>query len=121
MVYLRIQRVFVIGFLEENTEFSFPKKIELKMKMQDFLEDQVAGKYFLNTKGVDFVTWDKNHRKQYTQIDGEVMLCQKANQQFNWHGDFVFVEENNGQHLVDEKHFLSQKEHCLGITFQSLF
>ena len=103
------QRVFVVGFLEENTEFSFPKKIELKMKMQDFLEDQVAGKYFLNTKGVDFVTWDKNHRKQYTQIDGEVMLCQKANQQFNWHGDFVFVEENNGQHLVDEKHFLSQK------------
>ena len=103
------QRVFVVGFLDSNADFSFPEPIDLKMTMQDFLEDQVAGKYFLNTKGVDFVTWDKNHRKQYTQIDGEVMLCQKANQQFNWHGDFVFVEENNGQHLVDEKHFLSQK------------
>lgn len=103
------QRVFVVGFLEGGDEFSFPEKTELKMTMQDFLEDQVAGKYFLNTKGVDFVTWDKNHRKQYTQIDGEIMLCQKANQQFNWHGDFVFVEENKGQHLVDEKHFLSQK------------
>ena len=103
------QRVFVVGFLEGDKKFSFPQKIKLKTNMQDFLEDQVAGKYFLNTKGVDFVTWDKNHRKQYTQIDGEVMLCQKANQQFNWHGDFVFVEENNGQHLVDEKHFLSQK------------
>ena len=103
------QRVFVVGFLDGGANFAFPEPIELKLTMQDFLEDQVAGKYFLNTKGVDFVTWDKNHRKQYTQIDGEIMLCQKANQQFNWHGDFVFVEENNGQHLVDEKHFLSQK------------
>ena len=103
------QRVFVVGFLDGGENFCFPDPIELKLKMQDFLEDRVAGKYFLNTKGVDFVTWDKNHRKQYTQIDGEIMLCQKANQQFNWHGDFVFVEENNGQHLVDEKHFLSQK------------
>lgn len=103
------QRVFVVGFKDGGTDFTFPETTELTTTMQDFLEDQVAGKYFLNTKGVDFVTWEKNHRKQYTQIDGEVMLCQKANQQFNWHGDFVFVEENKGQHTVDEKHFLSQK------------
>jgi DNA (cytosine-5)-methyltransferase 1 len=103
------RRVFVVGFLKGGVEFIFPEPSDLKTTMQDFLEDQVAGKYFLNTKGVDFVTWDKNHRKQYTQIDGDIMLCQKANQQFNWHGDFVFVEENKGQHIVDEKHFLSQK------------
>jgi len=103
------QRVFVVGFLNGGEDFTFPEKTELKIKMQNFLEDNVAGKYFLNTKGVDFVSWDKNHRKQYTQIDGKIMLCQKANQQFNWHGDFIFVEENNGQHLVDKKHFLSQK------------
>ena len=103
------QRVFVVGFRNGGEGFEFPEPTELKTTMQDFLEDQVAGKYFLNTKGVDFVTWEKNHRKQYTQIDGEIMLCQKANQQFNWHGDFVFVEENKGQHIVDEKHFLSQK------------
>ena len=86
-----------------------PQSYMVHRLQEDFLEDQVAGKYFLNTKGVDFVTWEKNHRKQYTQIDGEVMLCQKANQQFNWHGDFVFVEENKGQHIVDEKHFLTSK------------
>ncbi|HCO13465.1 MAG TPA: DNA (cytosine-5-)-methyltransferase [Gemmatimonadetes bacterium] len=103
------QRVFVIGFREGGEDFEFPEPVGLRTTMQDFLEDSVAGKYFLGTKGVDFVTWDKNHRKQYTQIDGEVMLCQKANQQFNWHGDFVFVEENEGQHRVDEKYFLSQK------------
>ena len=103
------QRVFVVGFRNGGEGFEFPEQTVLNTTMQDFLEDQVAGKYFLNTKGVDFVTWEKNHRKQYTQIDGEIMLCQKANQQFNWHGDFVFVEENKGQHIVDEKHFLSQK------------
>ena len=103
------QRVFVVGFRDGGSSFEFPEPVELRTTMQDFLEDSVAGKYFLGTKGVDFVTWDKNHRKQYTQIDGEVMLCQKANQQFNWHGDFVFVEENEGQHRVDEKYFLSQK------------
>ena len=103
------QRVFAVGFRDGGGDFDFPEPVELRTTMQDFLEDRVAGKYFLGTKGVDFVTWDKNHRKQYTQIDGEVMLCQKANQQFNWHGDFVFVGGNDGQHRVDEKYFLSQK------------
>ena len=103
------RRVFVVGFREGGGGFTFPEPVQLRTRMQDFLEDKVAGKYYLGTKGVDFVTWDKNHRKQYTQINGEIMLCQKANQQFNWHGDFVFVEENEGQHQVDEKYFLSQK------------
>ena len=103
------QRVFIVGFLKGGQDFKFPEPIKLNRTMQDFLEDNVSGKFFLNTKGVDFVNWDKNHKKQYTQIDGEIMLCQKANQQFNWHGDFVFVEENKGHDAVGEKYFLSQK------------
>ena len=31
-----------------------------------------------------------NREKSYTQINGDIMLCQKRNQQFNWHGDFIF-------------------------------
>ena len=92
-----------------GADFQFPPPVELRHTMQDFLEDAVAGKYFLGTKGVRFVTRASNHKKQYTQIDGDIMLCQKANQQFNWHGDFVFVDENDGSHRVDEKYFLSQK------------
>ena len=55
---------------------------------------------------------EKNLTKRYTQIDGEVSLCQKKNQQFNWHGDFVFVEENKDMEktMQDlEKYFLSEK------------
>jgi len=109
------ERVFVVGFrkdLKLRKAFSFPDTISLKRKMQDFLVDNVSGKYYLPRKGVDFVTSEKNLTKRYTQIDGDVQLCQKKNQQFNWHGDFVFVEENTDMEktMKDlEKYFLSEK------------
>ncbi len=109
------ERVFVVGFRNDlilEKEFEFPEPIELKTTMKDFLLDNVSGKYYLPAKGVDFVTSDKNLTKRYTQIDGEVALCQKKNQQFNWHGDFVFEEENVDKEktMQDlEKYFLSEK------------
>jgi len=109
------ERVFVVGIRNDlvlNKEFEFPLPVELKTTMKDFLLDNVSGKYYLPTKGVDYVTSDLNLKKKYTQIDGEVALCQTKNQQFNWHGDFVFVEENTNmtQTMEDlEKYFLSEK------------
>lgn len=109
------ERLFVVGFrndLNLDAEFNFPKAIELEKKMQDFLLDNAPGGYFLPEKGVDFVTSEKNLSKRFTQIDGEVQLCQKKNQQFNWHGDFVFqseedAEKNDIPNL--EKYYLSEK------------
>jgi DNA (cytosine-5)-methyltransferase 1 len=66
--------------------------------MQDMLLDNPDSKYFLPEKGITFVTKEKNLTKKYTQIDGKIALCQKANQQFNWHGDFVL-----------DKYYLSEK------------
>lgn len=110
------ERVFVVGFrndLKLKKPFKFPEPIGLNGKtMKDFLMDNVSGKYYLPSKGVDFVTSDKNLTKRYTQIDGEIALCQKKNQQFNWHGDFVFEEENKDKEktMQDlEKYFLSEK------------
>lgn len=110
------ERVFVVGFRNDlvlEKPFEFPKPIDLNGKtMKDFLMDNVSGKYYLPTKGVDFVTSDKNLTKRYTQIDGDIALCQKKNQQFNWHGDFVFEEENTDKQksMQDlEKYFLSEK------------
>ena len=93
------ERLFVVGF-KEKRNFKFPEPIELKIKMEDLLEDVPPLKYFLPEKGVKFVTDPKNLQKRYTQIDGDVALCQKANQQFNWHGDFVSQDI--------EKYFLSE-------------
>lgn len=108
------ERVFVVGFRKDIDfkEFIFPEKKELTKVMQDFLLDNVSGKYYLTKKGVNFVLSDKNLEKRYTQIDGEIQLCQKKNQQFNWHGDFVFEEENKDKEKLMEdldKYFLSEK------------
>lgn len=109
------ERVFVVGFrndLKLKKEFEFPTPIKLEKKMQDFLIDNAPGGYFLPEKGVDFVTDEKNLTKRYTQIDGEIQLCQKKNQQFNWHGDFVFQSEEEAKQKIKvdlEKYFLSEK------------
>ena len=109
------ERVFVVGFRNDlvlEQEFGVPKPFPLEKKMQDFLLENVSGRYYLPEKGVDFVTKEKNLVKRYTQIDGEVQLCQKKNQQFNWHGDFVFVEETKDKEKTMEdleKYFLSEQ------------
>lgn len=111
------ERIFVVGFKKQSIDFTFPSKIKLEHNMQDFLEDYTDSKYYLKEKGVKFVTSSKNKNKRYTQINGDVMLCQKANQQFNWHGDFVFesAEKNDFDHFifdvnkVEEKYYLSSK------------
>ena len=88
------ERLFVVGFNKKRA-FDFPNPIELEITMQDLLEDVVADKYFLPEKGIKFVTDTKNLKKKYTQVNGSVALCQKANQQFNWHGDFVASRSEN--------------------------
>lgn len=108
------ERLFVVGIREDvkKQDFLFPQEIPLEKKMKDFLMDNAPGGYFLPRKGVEFVTKEKNLIKKFTQIDGEVQLCQKKNQQFNWHGDFVFQseEEATQKNIPElEKYFLSEK------------
>lgn len=112
------ERIFVVGFKKKQDSFVFPPPIPLRHTMQDFLQDFTESKYYLRTKGVKFVTSSKNRLKRYTQISGEIALCQKANQQFNWHGDFIFegLEKgiDNDEFVfevkdIEEKYFLSQK------------
>lgn len=113
-------RIFVVGFRKRSwkDDFEYPRRIELESTMQDYLEDYVNSDFYLKEKGVKFVTSLKNQIKSYTQVNGDVALCQKANQQFNWHGDFVFeqaskklkydeqvFEINN----VESKYYLSEK------------
>ena len=118
MAYHRTVSEFCIGF-RRKTEFDFPKPIELKYKMYDFLQDTIDSDYFLGDKGIKFVTSHKNRQKRYTQINGEIALCQKRNQEFNWHGDFVYHPLAQGDEAydefifdvddVEEKYYLSDK------------
>lgn len=96
------ERLFVVGFRSKR-EFKFPEPITLNLTMQDLLVDSPEGGYYLPEKGVNFVTAEKNLSKRYTQVNGQIALCQKANQQYNWHGDFVTTHEDI------EKYYLSDK------------
>lgn len=115
------ERIFCLGF-RQKTDFKYPAPIDLEYKMYDFLEDYIDTKYFLREKGIKFVTSHKNRKKCYTQINGEVQLCQKRNQQFNWHGDFVYHPDSDltssdpafdefifDVRDVEEKYYLSEK------------
>lgn len=115
------ERVYCLGF-KKKTEFKYPAPIELEYVMYDFLEDYTNSKYFLKEKGIKFVTSHKNRIKSYTQINGDIQLCQKRNQQFNWHGDFIFhpqaldeiPDEKFDEFIfdvkdVEEKYYLSEK------------
>ena len=111
------ERIFCIGF-RRPTAFKFPEPIDLEYRMYDFLEDYIDSKFFLKEKGVKFVTSHKNREKCYTQINGDVALCQKRNQQFNWHGDFIYHPLEEGEAYdefvfdvkdVEEKYYLSEK------------
>lgn len=92
------QRIFVVGFKDHSVDFKFPEKQGLRFSMADFLIGKVDAKYNLTPKGVDFIRNKNRLEKKHTQINGEIALCQTANQQYNCIGDFV-----------DSKYFLSEK------------
>ena len=111
------ERVFCVGFKNE-TDFKYPMPIPLMKSIHDFLDEKVDSKYILHEKGVHFITRSINHDKSYTQINGEVQLCQKRNQQFNWHGDFIFHpvlgKESSWECIYDvnqfEEHYFINKD-----------
>ena len=97
-------RLFVVGFKDKNVHFEFPKPMVLKTNLFDYLEDNncVEVKHYLGKKGFEFVTNPKY--KNRARINPSIIQTQKANQQFNWNGDFVFVPYNeisNNKPILD--------------------
>ena len=96
-------RLFVIGIRSDldTLPFVFPEEEELTTCVRDYLDNDVDSKYYLGKKGFEFVTNPKY--KNRAQINSKIMQCQKANQQFNWNGEFVFIPfdriKNNSQIL----------------------
>lgn len=82
------KRLFLVGFKNQDVNFSFPKPIKLRKNLFDFLEDEVDAKHYLGKKGFEFVTNPKY--KNRARVNKPIIQTQKANQQFNWNGDFVF-------------------------------
>lgn len=48
------ERIFIVGF-KEPREFSFPKKMQLKLILKDILQDEVDEKYFLTQQRIEYL------------------------------------------------------------------
>ena len=93
-------RIYCIGF-KNPVDFKYPAPIPLSRTKFDCLDKHIPSNLFLKQKGANFITRSINHEKSYTLVNGDISLCQKRNQQFNWHGDFVFHPLANGE-KIDE-------------------
>lgn len=82
------KRLFVVGLRDKSQTIDFPpQKQNLDTIMADYLEEHVDAKHYLGKKGFAFVTTSPR-----AHINADIIQTQKANQQFNWNGDFVFEE-----------------------------
>ncbi len=110
-------RLFVIGIRNDlnTSNFIFPNEVELTTTVKDYLDENVDAKYYLGQKGFEFVTNPKY--KNRAQINSNIMQCQKANQQFNWNGEFVFVpyEKIKEQKDILEKAYVSTYNGVRGV------
>lgn len=92
------KRLFVVGF-KEDTDFEFPQEKNLTKTMFDFLEDRVKAQFYLGKKGFEFVTNPKY--KNRARVNRDIIQTEKANQEFNWNGDFVFEELDKNKHTSE--------------------
>lgn len=93
------ERIYLIGIrkdLKLKSEFKFPVPVRLHSVVNDFLDANVPAEYYLGRKGFEFVTTHPSR----AQVGSPIMNCQKANQQFNWNGDFIF-EPLSSKHTAD--------------------
>jgi DNA (cytosine-5)-methyltransferase 1 len=113
------KRVFVIGFREDIKVFSIPERTIPAGSIDRYLEKgQVDAKHYLGEKGFKFVTAEKY--KNRARILGNMMQTQKANQQFNWNGDFVFqpLEEVEGNPEIEARAYVGTYKGQKGVIRQ---
>ncbi|MGL6130226.1 MAG: DNA cytosine methyltransferase, partial [Fusobacteriaceae bacterium] len=101
---------YLKDFLLDNNNIFLPKEninfinYEDKKKHQNLSHlsfENWMDPLLLKDSEKKFVTSEEKQKKKYTQINGDVMLTQRACQQYNLHGDFVEYGIN--------KYFLSNK------------
>ena len=88
------KRLYVVGFRNKDIEFEFPKAKKLTLTLNDYLDETIDDKYYFKKKGFEFVTQNP-HR---ARINRKIIQTQKANQQYNWNGDFIFEKLDLNKH-----------------------
>ena len=92
--------------------------MKLSTKLKDYLENVVDSRHYLGKKGFEFVTSPRN--KNRARVNKDIIQTQKANQQFNWNGDFVFepIEKVKDMKEVMERAYVSTWNGVTGVVRQ---
>ena len=112
------KRLFVVGLKDKGLDYKFPNPIELTTTMFDYLEPEVAPRFYLGKKGFEFVTNPKY--KNRARVNRSIIQTEKANQQFNWNGDFVFEPLSKEKHNEEilERAYVGEFEGKKGVIRQ---
>lgn len=73
------ERVYIVAFLDNAVEFSFPKKEELELQIHDFLEENVEEHFYYNNKPL------------YEKIKNDVV---NQNTVYQWRRQYVRENKN---------------------------
>lgn len=94
------ERIFLVGIRNDihlEHDFTFPQPEVLQTTNADYLDYHVPAKYYLAQRGFEFVTTHPTR----AQVGRTIQKCQKANQQFNWNGDFIFEPLDDDRHTPE--------------------
>lgn len=69
-------RCFMVSILG-NWHYEFPKKIPLKLRLKDMLEENVDEKYYLSQKGIDYICGNAINKNLKDKIDREKTYINK--------------------------------------------
>lgn len=110
------KRLYGVGIRKDiSTEkFVFPCGKKTTKKASDFYDKTIPAKYYFKETGFKFVTTHPSRAK----INEEIIRTEKANQQFNWNGDFVFEPLDIKRHkeAIDSGAFVGTYEGKKGLT-----
>lgn len=112
------KRLFVVGFAENIENFLFPDKQVLVKFVSNFLEKDIPARHYLGKKGFEFVTNPAN--KNRARVNEPIIKTQKANQQYNWNGDFIFekFEKVASREDILERAYVGEYNGELGVVRQ---
>lgn len=115
------KRLFVVGFKDTDVNFLFPDPIPLTTELKDYLDKDIEARHYLGKKGFEFVTNPKY--KNRARVNSKIIQTEKANQQFNWNGDFVFenlesVEKRSNKEEILKRAYVSEWKGKKGVIRQ---
>ena len=79
------ERIFLVGF-KEPRDFNFPKKMELKLRLKDLLQDDLDDKYYLSDKMIEGFkkgSWGHNYKPKERNSIANCLDTKEGNRRTN--------------------------------------